>query len=131
VERSLGALLAIEVKSFAATLGSLSLTEIYSGLVSGVVSSAKVIGARRCEIERCRSPGHVFVLFYTPASAFARSVRPCPYAGSMVAVMLVSIGLFWGASHATSNGRIRPEGRLKPRSPSRNGYAGFFSPAAK
>jgi hypothetical protein len=38
MERSLGALLAIEVKSVAATLGSLSLTEIYSGLVSGVVS---------------------------------------------------------------------------------------------
>jgi uncharacterized protein (DUF736 family) len=30
------------------------------------------------------------------------------------------------ASDATSNGLIRPEGRPKPRSLSRNGYAGFF-----
>jgi hypothetical protein len=45
----------------------------------------------------------------------------------MAAVMLVSIGLFDGrARNATSNGRIKPEGRLKPRSPSRNGSAGFF-----
>ncbi|WP_211237275.1 hypothetical protein, partial [Neisseria gonorrhoeae] len=44
-----------------------------------------------------------------------------------MAVMVVSIGLLEGrVPHATSNGRIRPEGRLKPRSPSRNGFAGFF-----
>src|SRR5579872_7488821 len=50
----------------------------------------------------------------------------------MAEVMVVSIGLFDGhAPHATSNGRIRPEGRLKPRSPSRNGYGLLFSPAAK
>jgi hypothetical protein len=30
------------------------------------------------------------------------------------------------ASHATSNGLIRPKGRQRPRSPSRNGYACFF-----
>src|ERR1700722_9587163 len=31
-----------------------------------------------------------------------------------------------GASDATSNGRIRARGAAAPRSPSRNGYVGFF-----
>ena len=33
---------------------------------------------------------------------------------------------FAGASHAASNGRIRARGTAAPRSPSRNGSAGFF-----
>ena len=43
-----------------------------------------------------------------------RPAVPCPCAASMLAVMVVSIGLFDGrAAHATSNGRIRPEGQLR------------------
>jgi len=39
---------------------------------------------------------------------------------------MISVSRSRGASSATSNGRIRPEGRLEPRSPSRNGFADFF-----
>ena len=44
----------------------------------------------------------------------------------LVMVMMVSISSFTGASDATSNGRIRARGAAMPRSPSRNGSAGFF-----
>jgi hypothetical protein len=54
------------------------------------------------------------------------SVTPSPCAAMMMAVMVISINLFDGRVLRNSNGRIRPEGRLKPRSPSRNGFAGFF-----
>jgi hypothetical protein len=45
----------------------------------------------------------------------------------MVAVaMVVSISPFTGTYLRNSDGRIRPEGPAMPRSPSRNGSAGFF-----
>jgi hypothetical protein len=40
-------------------------------------------------------------------------VRPCPCAGSMAAVMAVFVSPLTGAPDATSNGRIKPEGRLR------------------
>lgn len=69
--------------------------------------------ARPCEIGRGHSPGHAIVFLDTRARVFARSVRPRPCAGSMTVVMVVSISPFMGAPHATSNGRIRPVGRLR------------------
>jgi hypothetical protein len=47
----------------------------------------------------------------------------------LAVVMVVFIGPFTGASDATSNGRIRPEGRQGPRSPSQR-LSRLFSLAA-
>jgi hypothetical protein len=59
------------------------------------------------------------VCLVTPSSALMRERkfwcdRRChPCVATMTAVMVVSISPFTGASRATSNGRIRPEGRLR------------------
>jgi len=48
------------------------------------------------------------------AQVFLLPELPCPCAATMAVAMVVSIGLFDGrAPHATSNGRIKPEGRLR------------------
>jgi hypothetical protein len=71
-------------------------------------------GAPRCEFMRRRSLGRGLASVDTRTHVFLRSARPYPCAAMMLAAMVVSISLFDGrAPHATSNGRIRPEGRLR------------------
>ena len=57
---------------------------------------------------------------------FVRSVMPYPCAGSMIAVMVVSISLFDGRVPRNLEWTDQARGAATPRSPSRNGYAGFF-----
>jgi hypothetical protein len=67
----------------------------------------------RRAILRRRLPGHAILGVDAQAQVLARSAMPCPCAATMAIVMVVSISPFTGASHATSNGRIRPEGWLR------------------
>jgi hypothetical protein len=62
---------------------------------------------------RYRSLGQAFTFVDARGRVFVRLVMPCPCAAAMAALMVVSISPFMGASHATSNGRIRPEGRRR------------------
>jgi hypothetical protein len=72
------------------------------------------MGALRCEFMRCRSFSSAFAFVDARAQVFLRPALSCPCAVAVAIVMVVSIGLFDGrAPHATSNGRIRPEGRLR------------------
>ena len=66
---------------------------------------------------RIHAPSFVRSRFRFPLmhgrQVFPRPAVPGPFAATMV-VMVVSIGLFDGrAPNATSNGRIKPEGRLR------------------
>jgi len=65
------------------------------------------------KFKRLNSCGRVFLAIDTREQVFARSAMPCPCAVTTAVIMVVFIGLFDGrVRHATSNGRIRPEGRL-------------------
>ena len=69
--------------------------------------------APRCEIMRHRSPGRAVAFVDARAHVFARSVMPCPCAQRRWQPWWSPSVCLMGASHATSNGRIRPEGRLR------------------
>jgi hypothetical protein len=80
---------------------------------TGLRSSA--LGRGRCNANSCAVIRQVVPSpsVDTRAQVFVRTVIPCPCATTLAAVMVVSISLFDGrAPRATSNGRIRPEGRL-------------------
>jgi len=67
-----------------------------------------------CEFSRCHSLCRALTFLWRDGARHCAIGTPCPCAVTMAIVMVVSNGLFDGrAPNATSNGRIRPEGRLR------------------
>jgi len=75
---------------------------------------------------RRHSPGHAFAFVDERAQVFLRPAlsRPC---ASTMAIVVVSIGLFEGRTPPRNlEWTDQARGPALPRSPSRNGSAGFF-----
>src|SRR5882757_10315831 len=75
---------------------------------------------------RRRSLGRALRFVDAHAQVFVRPVMPYPCAVTMVVAMVVSIGLFDGRVPRYLEWTDQARGPAAPRSPSRNGYAGFF-----
>src|SRR5580700_4997941 len=75
---------------------------------------------------RRRSPGRAFAFVDARTHVFVRSVMPHPCAATTIAAMVVSISLFDGRVPRNLEWTDQARGPASPRSPSRNGFAGFF-----